>query len=138
MLGSKGNDAVYTVPPDATVSELLDALADHNVGALVVSTDGTDVVGIVSERDVVRKLRGIDDARTVTVSKIMSTDLHVCGPDDSFESLLTTMTEHRVRHVPVLENDRLIGVLSIGDAVKHRMDQLAFERDQLSNYVAGG
>lgn len=138
VLGSKGNDEVYTISPDATIAALLDALAEHNVGALVVSSDGSDVLGIVSERDVVRKLRGIDDARTVPVSQIMTTDLRSCGPDDSFESLLTTMTEHRVRHVPVLDDGRLVGVLSIGDAVKHRMDQLAFERDQLSNYVAGG
>ncbi len=108
VLGSKGNDEVYTVVPDATIADLLDALAEHNVGALVVSSDGTDVVGIVSERDVVRKLRGIDDARTVPVSQIMTTDLQVCSPDDSFESLLTTMTEHRVRHIPVLEDGRVI------------------------------
>lgn len=138
VLGSKGNAEVYTVPPDATISDLLDTLAEHNVGALVVSTDGTDVLGIVSERDIVRKLRGINDARTVPVSQIMTTDLQVCAPDDSFESLLSTMTDHRVRHVPVLEDGRLVGVLSIGDAVKHRMDQLAFERDQLNSYVAGG
>jgi len=138
VLGSKGNAEVYTVTPDATISDLLDALAEHNVGALVVSTDGSDVLGIVSERDIVRKLRGIDDARTVPVSTIMTVDVQVCAPDDSFESLLTTMTEHRVRHIPVLEDGRLVGVLSIGDAVKHRMDQLAFERDQLNSYVAGG
>ena len=138
VLAGKGNGEVYTVSPEATISELLDALAAHNVGALVVSTDGVEVLGIVSERDVVRKLRGIDDARAVPVADIMTTELRVCSPDDSFESLLSTMTDHRVRHVPVLQDGRLVGVLSIGDAVKHRMDQLAFERDQLSNYVAGG
>lgn len=138
VLSSKGSDAVFTVPPDATVSELLDALAEHNVGALVVSDDGEAVLGIVSERDVVRKLRGIDDARAAAVSTIMTVDVQVCAPDDSFESLMSTMTERRVRHVPVLDDGRLIGVVSIGDAVKHRMDQLAFERDQLTSYVAGG
>ncbi len=138
VLSSKGNGEVFTVSPDATISDLLDALAEHNIGALVVSNDGVDVLGIVSERDVVRKLRGMVDAGSVPVSQIMTTELRVCSPDDSFESLLSTMTDHRVRHVPVLEEGRLVGVLSIGDAVKHRMDQLAFERDQLSNYVAGG
>lgn len=138
VLATKGDAAVHTVAPDATVAELLDSLAEHDIGALVVSTDGVDVLGIVSERDVVRMLRGIDDARSVPVSQIMTVDVQVCGPDDSFESLLTTMTEHRVRHVPVIEEGRLVGVLSIGDAVKHRIDQLAFERDQLNSYVAGG
>lgn len=138
VLASKGTDEVFTVVPEATISELLDLMADLNVGALVVSTDGSTLLGIVSERDVVRKLRGIDDARSVPVSQIMTSDVHVCRPDDSFEALMATMTEHRIRHVPVLEDERLVGVLSIGDAVKHRMEQLAFERDQLSNYVAGG
>ncbi len=138
VLASKGSDTVFTVTPDATIAELLDVLADHDVGALVVSDDGVTVLGIVSERDVVRKLRGLDDARSAAVSSIMTTDLRVCSPDDSFESLMATMTEHRVRHVPVLADGELVGVLSIGDAVKHRMDQLAFERDQLTSYVAGG
>ena len=96
------------------------------------------MLGIVSERDIVRKLRDVENARDLTVSEIMTTDVRVCAPDDSFGSLMAVMTEHRVRHVPVIDDGRLIGVLSIGDAVKHRMEQLEFERDQLNNYVAGG
>ncbi len=68
----------------------------------------------------------------------MTTDVQVAEPDDSFESLMIAMTEHRVRHIPVLDDGRLVGVLSIGDAVKHRMEQLEFERDQLNKYVTGG
>ena len=138
VLSSKGSSTVYTVRPEATMSELLDALAEHNVGALVVSHDGATVVGIVSERDVVRKIRDFDDLKRVTVEQIMTADVQVCAPDDSFESLMTIMTEHRIRHVPVLDGNELVGVLSIGDAVKQRMDQLEFERDQLNNYVSRG
>jgi CBS domain-containing protein len=138
VLASKGSSEVYTISPDATVAELLDTLAELNVGALVVSGDGQTIAGIVSERDIVRKLRHTDNARDLPVAEIMTTDLFVCGPEESFASLMTLMTEQRVRHVPIVENERLVGVLSIGDAVKHRMQQLEFERDQLNNYVAGG
>ena len=138
VLSSKGSSTIYTIRPEATMSELLDALAEHNVGALVVSHDGSTMMGIVSERDVVRKIRDFDDLKSVTVEQIMTSDVQVCAPDDSFGSLMTIMTEHRVRHVPVLDGDKLVGVLSIGDAVKQRMDQLEFERDQLNNYVSRG
>jgi len=138
VLASKGSSEVFTISPDATVAELLDTLADLNVGALVVSNDGSSIVGIVSERDIVRKLRSAENARSLPVSNIMTTGLQVCAPEDSFATLMALMTEHRIRHVPVLEDERVVGVLSIGDAVKYRMDQLEFERDQLNNYVAGG
>lgn len=138
VLSSKGSAEIFTIKPEATVSELLDALAEHNVGALVVSSDGHTMLGIVSERDVVRKLRDVDEPRSATVETIMTSDVRVCAPDDSFGSLMSVMTELRVRHVPVLDGEELVGVLSIGDAVKYRMDQLEFERDQLNNYVSGG
>ena len=137
-MASKGNDAIYTIRPDASVRELLDRLAELNVGALVVSEDGRAMRGIVSERDIVRKLRDAVQARDMTVASIMTTDVLVCAPDDSFGSLMLIMTEHRVRHVPVLDDGELVGVVSIGDAVKYRMGQLEFERDQLNKYVSGG
>jgi CBS domain-containing protein len=137
ILSSKGSDVVFTINPDATVSELLDALAEYNVGALVVSSDGQALEGIVSERDVVRKLRELDARRDATVRDIMTTDVHVCAPEDKLDDLMGVMTEYRVRHVPVMDGDRLVGVLSIGDAVKSRMDQLEFERDQLTHYLHG-
>jgi CBS domain-containing protein len=138
VLASKGSDAVHTITPEAPVHELLDVLADRNIGALIVSPDGRTMVGIVSERDVVRALRHAEDARGMAVSDIMTTEVRVCSPEDSLGTLMAVMTEHRVRHVPVIDEGRLVGVLSIGDAVKHRMEQLEFERDQLSSYVAGG
>ena len=138
VLASKGSTEVFTIAPTVTVRELLDVLADRDIGALVVSDDGDQMLGIVSERDVVRKLRDVENARDAQVADIMTTDVRVCSPDDEFTDLMAIMTQHRVRHVPVLDDGRLVGVLSIGDAVKHRMEQLEFERDQLTSYVAGG
>lgn len=138
VLASKGSNAIFTILPEASIRELLDVLAEHNIGAMVVSDDGESMIGIVSERDVVRKLRDVENARDVTVASIMTTDVQVAAPEDSFGSLMQVMTDHRVRHVPVLDDGRLVGVLSIGDAVKYRTDQLEFERDQLNKYVSGG
>lgn len=138
VLSSKGSDAIFSIRPDATVQELLDQLADNNVGALLVSEDGETLIGIVSERDIVRKLRIYENARDAKVASIMTVDVRTCTLEDSFGDLLTIMTEDRIRHIPVVEDTKLVGVLSIGDAVKYRMQQLEFERDQLNNYVAGG
>lgn len=137
ILSSKGTDVVFTIRPDATVVELLDALAEHNIGALVVSSDGMRLEGIVSERDVVRKLRDADARSQARVRDIMTTDIHTCAPQDNLGDLMGVMTQYRVRHVPIVESDRLVGVLSIGDAVKSRMDELEFERDQLTHYLHG-
>lgn len=138
VITSKGSSAVWTIKPGATIKELLSELSEHNVGALVVSEDGTTMVGIVSERDVVRKLHSVEDLRNQSVADIMTSDVQSCGPDDSLDSLMSLMTDRRIRHVPVLDADAgLVGVLSIGDAVKFRMEQLQFERDQLHEYVSG-
>lgn len=137
ILSAKSIGEVFTIRPDATVAELLTMLADLNIGALVVSTDGSHMEGIVSERDIVRKLRNFDQPSRVTVGEIMTSDVRICEPDDTLDELMGVMTEFRVRHVPVLDGDVLVGVLSIGDAVKSRMDQLEFERDQLTHYLHG-
>ena len=137
ILSAKSIGEVFTIRPDATVADLLTTLADLNIGALVVSTDGAHMEGIVSERDIVRKLRNFDKPSSVTVGEIMTSDVRVCEPDDTLDDLMGVMTEYRVRHVPVLDGDLLVGVLSIGDAVKSRMDQLEFERDQLTHYLHG-
>jgi len=137
ILSAKSIGEVFTIRPDATAAELLTTLADLNIGALVVSTDGSHMEGIVSERDIVRKLRNFDQPASVTVGEIMTSDVRVCEPDDTLDEIMGVMTEYRVRHVPVLDGDVLVGLLSIGDAVKSRMDQLEFERDQLTHYLHG-
>lgn len=135
VLRGKGAEVV-TISPDATVRELLALLAEHNVGALVVSSDGAAVAGIVSERDVVRLLHSDADALSAPVSSIMTAEVHTCVPDDHIDDLMRLMTEKRIRHVPVVIDERLSGIVSIGDVVKTRIGELEFEREQLSNYIA--
>ena len=138
ILRTKGRD-VATISPLATIKEALQLLAERDVGALVVSEDGRTVLGVLSERDIVRKLRTATGPRDQTVTAIMTVaaDVQVCRPEDSFHTLMSIMTDHRVRHVPVIDENGLVDILSIGDAVKYRMDQLEFERDQLNQYVTG-
>ena len=135
VLAAKPDSTVHTVAPDLSVRDLLARLADHNVGALVVSADGASVDGIVSERDVVRHLHRDADALSAQVRTIMTTEVHTCAPDADLDTLMSAMTERRIRHVPVLDGGRLIGIVSIGDVVKHKISALQFERDQLDSYV---
>ncbi|NLE78502.1 MAG: CBS domain-containing protein [Rhodococcus sp.] len=137
VLRNKGS-AVTTVCPETSVRELLDLLTRHNIGALIV-VDNDSVIGMVSERDVVRGIqqRGAD-ALTDRVFDIMTTELFTCLPTDSIDSLAETMTEHRIRHLPVMLDRRLVGIVSIGDVVKSRMDELQNERDQLESYIDRG
>ena len=135
VLASKPTHDVVTVRPDATVRDLLGLLAEHNIGALVVSDDGATVDGIVSERDVVRRLHADESLLEAPVSSIMSSPVHTCGTDATVNELMEVMTERRFRHVPVVVDGRLLGIMSIGDVVKSRMSELQFERDQLDSYV---
>lgn len=138
ILRRKG-DAVVTIPSDATVADLLDLLDEHRIGAVVVSDDDGVVSGIVSERDVVVHLhRHPADLRAVPVRELMTSDPTTCTPDDDVEALARTMTEGRFRHLPVLVDGRLAGIVSIGDVVKQRLDQLQHERDELVSYVQHG
>ncbi len=135
VLKAKPSHEVVTIGPDAGVRELLARLAQHNVGALIVSSDGTTIDGIVSERDVVRHLHSDGTVINNTVRAIMTAVVQTAEQDTQVDELMKTMTERRIRHVPVVEGDRLVGIISIGDVVKHRIDQLEFERDQLDSYV---
>jgi CBS domain-containing protein len=137
VVSAKPSQAVVTVKPQATVREFIATLAEHNVGAAVVSEDGAAVLGIVSERDVVRRLNEDPNVLDAPVSAIMTSEVHVCDPEDSVEKLMRQMTDHRVRHVPVVVDGALSGIVSIGDVVKSRIGELEFERDQLNSYVAG-
>jgi CBS domain-containing protein len=135
VLSSKSSTEVVTVGPDASVRDLLRMLAEHNIGALVVSADGTTVDGIVSERDVVRHLHRDEQVLDAPVSSIMTSDVHTVQSDQAVTDLMQVMTERRFRHVPVVDDGRLTGIVSIGDVVKSRMSELEFERDQLDSYV---
>jgi CBS domain-containing protein len=135
VLASKPSQQVVTINPDATVRELLGLLAEHNVGAVVVSGDGAAVDGIVSERDIVRRLHDDESMLDGAVSAIMTSDVQTCDPHTTVDDLRVVMTERRIRHVPVVTDGRLTGIISIGDVVKSSLDQLQFERDQLDSYV---
>jgi CBS domain-containing protein len=135
VLKGKPSQDVVTISPDAGVRELLSLLAQHNVGALIVSSDGASVEGIVSERDVVRHLQSDESILDGQVSAIMTSVVSTCEGTDPVTDLMQIMTEHRIRHVPVLTDGRLTGIISIGDLVKHRIGELEFERDQLDHYV---
>ncbi|WP_242893582.1 CBS domain-containing protein [Actinomadura litoris] len=135
ILRRKG-ETVATVRPEATVRQLLALLAEHNIGAAVVSPDGTTITGIVSERDVVRRLhdRGAE-LLDHPVTEIMTSEVRSCDPGDKVEDLRRTMTEHRFRHVPVVVDGRLAGIVSIGDVVKSAIDELQSEREHLVDYI---
>ncbi len=135
MLQRKGSD-VFTVRPNATVSDVVGELTRNNVGAVVVSEDDRTIDGIVSERDVVRALaKGGADVLSTEVSTIMSVDVHTASPDDTVDALMATMTQRRFRHIPVVKDGALIGIVSIGDVVKSRTDELEHDRDLLVDYI---
>ncbi|NYG60535.1 CBS domain-containing protein [Nocardioides daedukensis] len=135
VLRGKPRQDVVTIAPDATVRDLIHALAEHNVGALIVSSDGRQVEGIVSERDVVRRLHEDTEVLSATIASIMTTNVRTCEATSPVTDLMQLMTEHRIRHVPVVTDGVLTGIISIGDVVKSRIGELEFERDQLDNYL---
>lgn len=135
VMHGKASQHVVTISPEASVRDLVDLLAEHNVGALVVSEDGQSVTGIVSERDVVRRLHDDQSVLDASVYQIMTREVRTCASGDSLTELMQTMTEHRIRHVPVVDDGRLTGIISIGDVVKNRINELEFERDQLDTYL---
>ena len=137
LLRVKGAQVV-TVPPDTTVRRLVTVLADHRIGAVVVSGDGASVDGIVSERDIVRALalRGTA-VMSEPVTAIYTADVHTVTPETELDDVARMMTERRVRHAPVTVDGSLRGIVSIGDVVKSRIGELESERAALTNYITG-
>lgn len=138
ILADKGTN-VATIDPGATSSEAARALAEHNVGALLVTDEMERILGIVSERDLARAIADSGDISLVTVGQIMTSEVVTCHPDDTIDSIMGTMTNHRIRHLPVVDTEgSLCGIVSIGDVVKHRFDELAAEAAALQEYIAAG
>jgi CBS domain-containing protein len=137
ILRNKGN-WVATVRPDATVAAAVDLLHEHRIGALVVSADGEGVDGILSERDIVNALadRGAD-LLSRNVDQIMTHKVVTCEPGDTVSDLMAEMTNRRIRHFPVVADGRLRGIVSIGDLVKSRLDEVEFEASSLRSFIAG-
>jgi CBS domain-containing protein len=136
VLRGKG-DKVVTVTPDTDVRRLVATLGEHGIGAVVVSTDGRSVDGIVSERDVVRALSERGEAVLAEpVTAIYTAEVHSVGTDARIEELMRLMTDRRIRHVPVVKDDALCGIVSIGDVVKNRIEELESESAALSSYIS--
>jgi CBS domain-containing protein len=135
LLRRKGRE-VATIDGTETVRTALGILAGKGIGALVVSADGQRIDGIISERDVARGLHSHGAGLLAEpVSSVMTAQVHTCTPQASVHDLAQTMTDHRVRHVPVVDEGVLIGIVSIGDVVKARLDELEEERKQLVDYI---
>ena len=138
ILKSKPEMGVVSVTPDASVSEVVEILSDKRIGTVVVSKDGASLDGILSERDVVRELgrRGVA-LMAEPASAIMTAKLVTCGPTDKADAVLAMMTEGRFRHIPVMDEGKMIGLISIGDVVKARLSELSMEKDALEGMIMG-
>ncbi len=137
ILRNKGN-WVATIRPDATVANAVDLLHRERIGAIVVSEDGIGVDGILSERDIVIALaEDGEDLPSRPVSDIMTRTVITCDPSDTVGELMAEMTNRRIRHFPVVADGRLIGIVSIGDLVKSRLDEVEFEANSMRSFIAG-
>jgi CBS domain-containing protein len=137
ILKSKGTDGVFTVSPGTAISEVARILSEKRIGTVVVSSDGQSADGILSERDIVRELAvhggGCLDA---TVETYMTPNPVTCTREDRADAILAKMTEGRFRHMPVVEDDRMVGLVTLGDVVKARLTELAAEKDALEGMIA--
>lgn len=138
ILKTKSDDGVVSLPPGASVAKVAEVLSQRRIGAVVISADGKRMAGIVSERDVVRELgrRGAT-CLADSVDSIMTARVVTCSRDDLAESVLQKMTDGRFRHIPVMEGDEMVGLISIGDVVKARLMQLSMEKDALEGMIKG-
>jgi CBS domain-containing protein len=138
ILKSKANEGVVTIPPGTTIARAAETLSSRRIGALVVSVDGQHVVGILSERDVVRELgRRGPSCMSDTVESVMTAKITSCSCGDMTDEVLQQMTDGRFRHMPVMEGGLMVGLISIGDVVKARLMELAAEKDALEGMIKG-
>jgi CBS domain-containing protein len=135
ILKSKGR-AVKTVRPDETALELAEQLRAEHIGAAIVSTDGVTISGIISERDLAYGLAAhASKLPTVTVDRLMTRGVVVCSPEDTIDEVTKVMTQQRIRHLPVKSGERLVGIISIGDVLKHRLMEVQLEANVLRDYA---
>lgn len=138
ILKSKAMDGVVTVKPGAKLAEAAAILAQHRIGSIVVSERGDDAMGILSERDIVRELaKSGGSCLDQAVSEYMTRKVETCSPHAGAQELLTRMTEGRFRHMPVIDDGKMIGVVSIGDVVKAQLSQLSMEKEALTGMIMG-
>ena len=138
ILAGKGSDVVST-RPEATIAEVAGLLKEKRIGAVVVTDADGRLCGIISERDLARGLANYGSKLLdMKVGGLMTSDVVTCSPDDGIETLMQTMTDGRFRHLPVLKDGELTGIISIGDVVKHRLKELEAETHMLQDYIHGG
>ncbi|APE43781.1 histidine kinase [Sulfitobacter alexandrii] len=138
ILKSKSDDAVVTCPPSMLISEAAKMLSEKRIGTLVISDDGKTPRGILSERDIVRELgRQGAGCMDMTVDKLMTTKLVTCSRDERADAILQKMTDGRFRHMPVIEDGALVGLISLGDVVKARLTELSMEKNALEGMIMG-
>ncbi|NNK17423.1 MAG: CBS domain-containing protein [Sulfitobacter sp.] len=138
ILKSKSEDVVVTVPPGMLISDAAKMLSEKRIGTLVISADGKKAMGILSERDIVREL-GNQGASVLSLSvdKLMTSKLVTCSRDDRADEILQKMTEGRFRHMPVVEDGTLVGIVTLGDVVKARLTELSMEKNALEGMIMG-
>ncbi len=138
ILKSKADDTVFTVKPDSLVEYAAKILAEKRIGTVVISPDGNTADGILSERDIVRQLATHGaSCLTAAVSEYMTTRIQTCTREEEADAILTRMTEGRFRHMPVVEDGKLIGLITIGDVVKARLSELSMEKSALEGMIMG-
>jgi CBS domain-containing protein len=138
ILSTKG-DRIITTKPDAKIEATTQLLAKHRIGAILVTDAADRIAGIISERDIVRGLAKHGAAvAQLSVNDLMTRDVHTCAPNDTIADIMGVMTAQRFRHLPVLDEDRLVGIVSIGDVVKYRLDETKLEVESLRDYVLAG
>ncbi|WOI54161.1 CBS domain-containing protein [Parvularcula sp. LCG005] len=138
ILKSKGSE-VFTISSDVRLTDAITMLAEHNIGAVIVSEGQGVVSGILSERDIIRVLKGAPTGyRETPVREVMTSHVFTCSPDATVDELLDLMTEKRIRHVPIVTDQGLVGLVSIGDVVKHRIREAVGEAEALKSYISHG
>lgn len=137
VLGQKGGE-VFTIAPGETLGHAVEILRDRRIGALMVADASGALCGILSERDIVRKLADTPgQTLPKLVSEVMTSTVETCAPDDALVSVLKRMTEGRFRHMPVVDSDKLVGMITIGDVVNFRLNELEYEALQMKQLIVG-
>lgn len=138
ILKAKATEGVVTIEPGATVTEAAKILSEKRIGTLVVSTDGKNAVGVLSERDIVREIgRRGPTCMSDSVDDMMTRDPVTCALDDTADAVLRKMTDGRFRHMPVMENGVMVGIVTLGDAVKARLQEVSMEKEALEGMIMG-
>ena len=135
VLATKGGN-VFTAQPDESIKDAVAVLSQHNIGALVVIDDAHHVIGILSERDVVRRAAHDDQVLARTVRELMTAKVITGSPHDDLEIVMRTMTQHHFRHLPIVENEKLVGIVALGDLVKARLDHYIGEVENLQTQLS--